>query len=164
MTSYMFRLKTGVPGSISRPGAPTDVEPNVLNAGLNFPGYGLPGKLSSGAFVPITGSADVVYGFLERPYPISNNVNDPLGTSTPQTTGVVGVMRKGYMMVKNNAGTPARGGTVYVRYANAAGGTPIGGIEATFISGTNIAVAGAQFMGPADASGNVEISFGGANQ
>jgi len=164
MTSYMFRMPAGVAGAISRPGSPTDVEPNVLNSGSVFPGYGLPGKIVSGLFVPLATSADVAYGFLERPYPITGGVSDGLGVSTPPTSGLVGVMRKGYMMVKCNAGSPTRGGLVYFRYANGVTATPVGGIEAAAVASTTAVLTGAQFMGPADANGNVEISFGGTNQ
>jgi hypothetical protein len=48
---------------------------------------------------------------------------------------------------------------VYVRYANAAAGTPLGGVEATSVAGSNVALVGVAFMGPADASGNVEVAF-----
>jgi hypothetical protein len=99
-----------------------------------------------------------VYGLLVRPYPTVSS-QDPLGTSTPPVSGMADVLRRGYMTVKVNAGTPSLGSQVYVRVAAAAAGKPIGGIEAAADSTNTIAVAGATFMNAGDASGNVEIAF-----
>lgn len=46
-----------------------------------------------------------------------------------------------------------------MRVAAASAGRPIGGIEAAADGSNTIAVAGCTFMGPADASGNVEIAY-----
>lgn len=151
----------GIAGDVTRQ-SQSKIETGVLNASLPFAGYGLFGKNVSGKFVPVAGgdAATVVYGILVRPFPTQGaNASDPLGTSVPPTTGLANVLRSGYISVKNNAGTPALGGPVYIRVADAAAGQPIGGIEAAADETDTILVAGAQFMGPADASGNVEIAF-----
>jgi hypothetical protein len=105
--AILFRMPSGIPGDISRQSQAT-VEPGVLNSASAFPGYGLFGKVSSGKFVPVGAgdTAAVVYGLLVRPYPTVSS-QDPLGTSTPPTTGMADILRRGYMTVKNNAGTPA---------------------------------------------------------
>ncbi|WP_011298544.1 structural cement protein Gp24 [Cupriavidus necator] len=159
--AILYRMASGIPGDISRQSQAT-VEPQLLNSSLPFPGYGLFGKIAAGKFVPITGgdAAAAVYGLLVRPYPTTGGAgSEPLGTATPPTTGVADVMRRGYMTVKNNAGTPAIGGQVYVRVAAAAAGKPIGGIEAAADSTNTIAVTGATFMNAGDANGNVEIAY-----
>lgn len=162
MVAYAFHLPKGIPGNLSRPLSPSIIEPQPYASATPFPGYGLPGKFVNGTFVPPTAAADVIYGFLIRPYPTTGlNPSDPLGTAVPPTKGVADIMRKGYMTVKCNAGTPAPGGTVYVRVAAAAAGTPIGGIEAASVTGDTVAIPNAQFMDSMDPNGNVEIYFGG---
>lgn len=161
MVAFATRMPYGIPGDSTRPSQST-IESQVFNSALAFPGYGLPGKIVSNKFVPIASgdAASAIYGFLVRPFPITGaNGSDPLGTSVPPTTGVADVMRRGYISVKNNAGTPAINGAVYVRVANAAAGKPIGGIEAVADSTNTVVISNCIFTGPADANGNVEIAF-----
>jgi hypothetical protein len=161
--AFLYTPPFGVPGDLSRPNAPLVVETQALNASLPFPGFGVPGKMVSGLFVPVSANNDVVYGFLVRVYPAQGlNASDPLGTAVPFTQGPANIMRKGYMNVFCQLGTPAFGNGVYIRYQNAIAGQPIGGVESG-TNGNNYLLTGAQFMGPPDASGNVEISFAGAN-
>lgn len=161
MVAFLTRMPFGIPGDVTRQ-SQAKIEAQVFNPSAAFSGYGLFGKINAGKFVPV-GSGDTaasVYGVLVRPYPITgNNASDPLGTSVPPTTGLADVLRSGYINVKNNAGTPAVGGQVYIRVANATAGKPIGGIEAAAVVDETIAVTGATFAGAADANGNVEIAY-----
>lgn len=158
--SIVYRSAFGIPGNISRASEKSIVESSAFNSGLPFPGYGLPGKIVSDAFEPIAASADVVYGFLVRPFPTQGaNASDPLGTSVPVTSGEASVLVFGYINVVCNSGTPAQGGAVYVRVAAAGSGTPIGGVEAALVAGDTVLIPGAIFTGPADAQGNCEIRF-----
>ena len=161
MTAYTYRMPSGIPGAVTRESVAT-IETQVLNSAAAFTAFGLFGKMSSGKFVPV-GSGDAataVYGILVRPFPTQGaNASDPLGTAVPKTTGAADVLRRGYINVKNNYGTPAAGGQVYVRVGNASSGKPIGGIEASADGSDTIAIAGCTFTGAADASGNVEIGF-----
>lgn len=161
MVAFLYRMGNGVPGDITRQ-SQAKIESHVLNGALPFPAYGRFGKLASGRFVPVGAgdTAAAVYGLLIRPYPTTGaNASDPLDTAVPATTGIADVMRSGYANVKNNAGTPALGGLVYIRVAAAAAGKPIGGIEAAADGANTIVVTGAIFMGAADANGNVEIAY-----
>lgn len=161
MVAYVERMPYGIPGDVSRPSQST-IEAGVFNASLPFSKYGIPGKVASGKFVPLAGAetAADIYGILVRPYPITGaSASDPLGTAVPPTTGVADVLRRGYITVKNNAGTPALNGAVYVRIATPGAGTPIGGIEAAADGANTIVLTGARFMSAADASGNVEIAY-----
>ena len=161
MTAFLYRMPKGIPGSVTRPSVST-IESQVLDGTLPFAGYGLFGKIASNKFVPVAASdaAGVVYGVMVRPYPTQGaNASDPLGTAVPATNGIGNVLRRGYITVKNNAGTAALGGAVYIRVAAAAAGKPIGGIEAASDSTNTIVVAGASFMDAADSTGNVEIAF-----
>jgi hypothetical protein len=160
MVAFLTRMPFGIPGDVTRQ-SQAKIEAQVLNASLPFSAFGLFGKIASGKFVPFAGAetAADAYGILVRPYPITGtNASDPLGTSVPPTTGLADVLRSGYINVKNNAGTPAVGGAVYVRIA-AAAGKPIGGFEAAADGVNTIAITGATFAGAADANGNVEIAY-----
>lgn len=159
--AFLYRMPAGIPGDVTRASQST-IEPVFLDPTLPFAGYGLFGKIASGKFVPF-GAGDVSgadYGLLVRAYPTTGGSGaDPLGTSTPPTKGVADVLRRGYMTVRLNAGTASKDGAVYVRVAAAAAGKPIGGIEAVADSTNTVAITIASFMGPADASGNVEIQY-----
>lgn len=161
MSAFLYRMPAGIPGDVTRASQST-IEPVFLNSALPFAGFGLFGKIASEKFVPFGAgdTAGVEYGLLVRSYPITGGSgSDPLGTSTPPTKGVADVLRRGYMTVKLNAGTSAKDGQVYVRVAAAAAGKPIGGIEAAADGANTVAIPTAAFMGPADASGNVEIQY-----
>lgn len=161
--AILYRMAQGIPGAVSRESVAT-IEAQPLAVGTPFYSYGIFGKWSGGAFVPLTavGDAANVYGLLVRPYPITGlNASDPLGTSVPPTTGVANIMRRGYMTVQvpTGGGTPAPGGLVYFRYASPASPLLVGDIEAAAVGSVTAVVPGAFFMSAADANGNVEIGF-----
>ena len=165
MSVITYRMPFGVPGDISRPSVATvEAQPYGATA---FTAYGLPAKVSSGKVIPIAAQNDFVYGFLVRPFPTTGpNASDPLGTSTPPTTGVAGILRRGYINVNVQLGgaTCALGGAVFVRYQNAITGQIVGGIEGA-TSGNNYqltttyAAGQVYFTGPVDANNNAEIGF-----
>lgn len=161
MTALLYRMNVGVQGDVSRQSQST-IESQQFNSALAFPTYGVPGKIASNLFVPIA-TGDViasVYGILVRPFPSQGaNASDPLGVSVPPTTGIANVLRRGWITVVCNNGTPAKGGAVYVRTAAPSGAKVIGGIEATSDGANTFIMAGATFTGAADASGNVEIEY-----
>lgn len=161
MPAYLTRMPAGIPGDVTRPSQST-IETGIFNSAAAFAGYGLFGKISSNKFVPVGAgdTASAVYGVLVRPYPVTGaNASDPLGTAVPPTTGAADILRRGYINVKNNSGTPAAGGSVYIRVAAAAAGKPIGGIEAAADGANTIVAPNCIFTGSADSSGNVEIAF-----
>lgn len=158
--ALLFTPNFGVPGDITRPNAPYVAEPQALNSAAPFPGFGLPGQIVSGLFVPITGTGQAPYGLLIRPYPAQGaNASDPIGTAVPITSGPCSVLRKGYAAVFAQLGTPALGAQVYIRFQSPSGNQIIGGLEQG-TTANNYAWTGAQWMGPPDAAGNAEISFG----
>jgi hypothetical protein len=154
--AILYRMPSGVPGDVSRR-SKSIIEPAVLDASKPFSAYGLPGKFVSGKLVPVEAgdAATVVAAFLVRPYPIQTGAADGSGVASAK---IGDALRFGYMTVKNNAGTPAVQGQVYMRVANAAAGKPIGGIEAASTADT-VAIPGCYFKDAGDASGNVEIEY-----
>lgn len=162
MVAFLYRAPSGIPGDISRRQSST-VEPGILNSALPFAAFGVAAKVASGKVVPFAAAGETaasLFGFLVRSYPMTGGAaSDPLGTATPPTVGVCDLLKRGYMTVKNGAGTPALGGVVYVRVAAPAGGKPLGGVEAVADSTNTVVIPNTYFTGPADASGNVEIAY-----
>ena len=159
--AYLTRMPCGVAGDISRKEL-SKVEPRFMDSTTPVLVYGVPVKLVTEKVAPFTtGDSSVVpYGFAVRPYPFQAAVSEALVAGTPNPVQPIDVMRSGYMTVKNNAGTPALGGSVYVRVVDSGLSTqPLGGIEAAADGSDCVAIAGAIFMGAADADGNVEISY-----
>jgi hypothetical protein len=156
-------MPAGIPGAVNRAFQST-IEQQLID-GTNPPtGYGLPVAIdatSKKARGVTTGdAATAIYGLNVRPYPTQGNGTDGLGTATPPTSGIMDVLKRGYISVHLGGATAAaKNGTVYVRVAAAAGGKPIGGIEAASDTTNTIVMANSYFMGPADADGNVEIAF-----
>lgn len=155
--ALLYRMPSGVPGDVSRR-AQSTVEQVTLDPAKPFPAYGLPGKIVAGKFVPLEAAdtADLIYGFLVRPYPTQTANADGSGVSS----GPMGdCLRRGFMTVYNRAGAPAINGVVYTRIATPAGVKIIGGIEAAADGANTVVVAKAAFKDAGDASGNVELEF-----
>jgi hypothetical protein len=155
MPAILNRMAAGIPGEVSRSGAA--LESNLLGAS-DIP-YGAPVKMSSGLIVPLAASdtAAVIYGFLARSFP-SQSAASEFGSGAAPAKTLQSVLRSGYMTVTLANGAAVRGGQVYVR-VTAASGKNVGDIETAADSGKAVAIAGCLFMGPADESGNVEISY-----
>lgn len=161
MVAILYRMGHGVAGDITRQSQANTIEPHLLGA-TPFTAYGLPAKISAGKIVPM-GAGDAgtaLRGFLVRPFPTHGaNPSDPLGAAVPPTSGMGDLLKRGYISVKCNVGTPALDGTVYMRITANGGNTIIGGIEATADGGNTITLPGCTFNGAADANGNVEIAY-----
>ena len=158
--SLLFRMLQGVAGIITRVWS-ANVESVPLGA-TAFPAYGLPCKISSGTIIPITSTADPVYGILVKPFPTTGkNASDPLAAAVPPTSGVADVLTKGYVsvFVQNVPASVTLGGVVYVRFQNPSGAKIVGGIESV-TSADVYALTNARFTGNVDASGNGEIYIG----
>lgn len=140
--AILFRMASGIPGDVTRMQS-SIVESLALDLSNAFPAYGLPGKIVSGKFTPIVANdvASSIFGFLVRPFPTSGT--DAAGLLPNANTGFGNILRSGYMAVKNNAGTPALNGQVYVRVANPSGAKVIGGVEALAEYATPVAAPGA---------------------
>jgi hypothetical protein len=163
LQAYTFRMPAGFAGDLQRAEVAT-IETQLIDSATPPTAFGVAVKLVAGKIQPINLAADtaaLVYGINLRPYPIQGNGTDPLGTSTPPTSGVVDVLKRGYVDVAlGGTAAAAKGGTVYVRVAAAAAGKPLGGFEAAADGTNTIALpANTYFTGPADAYGITEIAF-----
>ena len=161
MTAYTTRMPAGFAGRVSRSDSKT-IEQQIPDGSTPPTVYGTAVKMVSGKLKPM-GSGDaasLIYGLLVNPYPMQSTTNTA-GAATPPTTGVLDVMRRGYMTVALKLGTAAKAGQVYI--VTTAGGTVVIGDVVTASSpaggGTAVALANGFFMGAADSNGVVEIQY-----
>lgn len=143
MTAYLYGAPSGVVGDVTRVDQ-SSVEPAMLVT--PFPSnYGVAMKYGTGGLTPYAAgdAASVVAGLLARAVPgISQSVSDEaVNTFQPNQKEPQGLMVRGYMSVKVNAGTPVRGQPVYI-VQTASGGHPAGAFETTANGGNNVALSG----------------------
>lgn len=163
--TFLYRMPSGIPGSVSRNSAFT-VEPNIPSTTNVLTNYGNPVALDASQHVRPVIAGDVaasVYGFLARAFP-TNSSTQGIGVATPPASGPVDVMKMGYMNVAVTYGTPVKGGPAYIRTVvnSTLAGTYIGDVEAAVdptVSTNSFILPGAYFTGGVDAEGNSEIAF-----
>lgn len=133
LQAYQYRMPAGFAGDLQRAEVAT-IESQLIDSSAPPAAFGLPVKMVSGKIQPINSASDgasAVYGVNLRPYPIQGNGTDPLGTSTPPTSGITDILKRGYSLVALGGTTAAaKNGRVYVRTSNASTGKPLGGFEA----------------------------------
>ncbi len=167
-------MPAGIAGDINRAAVGMTVEAQVVTP-VGTTGapttYGVPVLVDTAAGnignMRIIASGDTtytaIYGLLARPYPTQspNWPNDATGPGTPPTSGIVDILKRGYMTVLLSGATAAaKGGTVYIYIGASATNHPvIGGIEAATSTNAIALPAGCYFMGPADANSITEIAF-----
>ena len=160
--AFITRMPAGIAGDVTRR-EHADIEPQVMDTDYPVLRYGEPVKMVDGKIRPITTDDDIddIYGFGCRAYPIQNSSSEAIGTATPPTNLHFDVMRRGYMTVKVQDGTPVKNASVFVRTVAADDPTaqPIGGLECASDGGDCFEITNAKFMGEADSDGNVEISY-----
>jgi hypothetical protein len=162
LQAYQFRMPAGFAGDLQRAEVAT-IETQLIDSATPPTAFGVAVKYVSGKVQPINLSGDtaaLVQGVNLRAYPIQGNGTDPLGTSTPPTSGVTDVLKRGYVMVSlGGVAAAAKGGTVYVRVATPSAGKPLGGFEAASDTTNTIAMpSNWYFTGPADAYGICEVA------
>lgn len=163
--AFTYRMGAGFAGDVNRT-HPFSVEPALIDASAPPLGYGLAvlaDAASNGVRQIAAGDQGTVYiyGVTVRPYPTqqqSGGMSSPFGSVTPPASGVIDVLRMGYIMVPI-VGAVAKGGLVYVWAAASGGGHLQGGFEAASSAGNTIAlpITLAEFNGPADANGIGEL-------
>ncbi len=169
--AFQFRMGAGFAGDVNR-SHPASIEPTLIDASAPPTLYGQPVLVDATTqgvrpFASGDQSNTVAagYGITVRPYPTqqssaSNFGAAALGAATPPVTGIIDVLRAGYIMVNLPAGgTPVKGGAVYVWAAASSGSHVLGAVEAAYTAGSTTQLLNATFNGSPDASGNVEIAF-----
>lgn len=179
MAAYVYRMPAGIPGEVTRLqtyGA--TIEPDVINAAAAATGAALsPPSWAYGAIVVIdangvrpvvagdTADVPLQMGVLVRPFPGPDLTvafpagTVPFGAGKPPTTGIVDVLRRGYVNIKLNSATAgAKGGSAYLYYGTSTGAHVQGGIEAAG-GGNLVQLTQAFLQGAADASGNTEMAW-----
>lgn len=151
--AYTFSAPAGVAGDITRTDE-TNVESAQLvgAAGVYPSAYGVPMKYVTGGIQQFNGGAETAPSFagvLIREVPsIASGIGDdsaapPAGGSPWANNVPVGLLVRGYCAVVCAAGTPARGGVVYVQVV--AGSQPVGSFRADGTdSGNAVALTAAQ--------------------
>lgn len=169
MVAFTFRMDTGYPGSTNRNHDSTVVA-ETINTTTPPASYGIAVAMDAATgTIRTAASADLntaIWGFYVRPWitqggGVTTPVNDPLYTSTPPTSGVGNVMRRGFMTVKLNAASPAavKGAPANVWTGAVTAGNPAGGVTAAAPAAGSVLAIGATFLGPADANNITEIAY-----
>jgi hypothetical protein len=163
MVSYLFQAPTGIPGDITRTDE-SNVEPALLVAltAVFAQRFGEAMRYVSGGIQQWTtglSKADFA-GVLVREVPAQGgNANSGFSDTIPNPEQLQGLLVRGYVSVKCTAGTPVRGGTVYVRIVDATD-RPIGAFEADSDGGNSVALDAVQAEWATDgkdADGNAEL-------
>jgi hypothetical protein len=151
---------------VNRVGAGNTVEAQIIDNTNPPPAYGLAVMIDpvTGQVRPpiaADGATPAIYGIYVRPYP-THATQDALGVDTPPTQGEANVLKRGYIITRLTSGTAVKGGPVGVSLATAVAPDVPGGITAN-APGADVVALGSPattyFMGPADATGIVEIAF-----
>lgn len=174
--TYLYRIDNGYLGQLSRVfEAFTVVESEYV--GNNTLAVGVPVKLSNGKVVPATASSDVVIGFSLRSFPAQSpnygNANNSFDASQQWPAGYPApILKRGYFMGKVQAGSPFKGGSVYIRTV-ALNDLVVGGLETgNVVAGTIAAAAGNTGNGTATISqvphdavaGTIDVKFTSATE
>lgn len=169
--AFTFRMGAGFQGDVNRT-HPASIEPALIAASSPPTAYGQPvlvDATTQGVRPFAAGDqSDTVaagYGLTVRPYPSqqssgSNFGEANIGAAVPPATGVIDVLRAGYIMVNLPfGGSPKKGDPVYVWSKASTGGHILGTCEAAASATNTTRLLNATFNGTPDANGNVEVAF-----
>ena len=160
--AYQYRMGGGFAGEVNRM-HPASIEPCLINTTTPPKAYGhvVLADTTNGVRSVAAGDTGVtrIYGVAVRPYPTqqtSGGMSSSFGVAAPPTSGVLDVLRAGYITVKC-VGTPKKDDPVFVWVAVDGSGNLQGQVRATASAGNTAAIANARFNGVPDADGVVEI-------
>lgn len=143
--SLLYRMPSGVPGELTRPGSGNVVESGLFDTAKVPAAFGAPIKMVAGKVTKIEANdlASVFYGLLSRLAPsIAGDTAQTLASGTPNANSVQGILVRGFMNVLCAIGTPVRNAAVYMRVV-ADTGKLVGDLEAT----ADVVVAGGTITG-----------------
>lgn len=163
--AFTYRMGAGYPGDVNR-SHPFSVEPCLIDAAAPPTLYGQAVVVAAGTNTvrPVAAGDNgltSIYGVTVRPFPAqqqSGGMTSAFGNSAPPTTGVIDVLRWGYVMVQLN-GQPNKGNALYVWAAAASGGDSPGQFTTSTTGGDVIGplTGSSCFNGPPDSTGVGEI-------
>lgn len=169
--AFSYRMGAGFPGDVNRT-HPFSVLAGLVNTSVQVPRlYGDPTIVDTstnsyrGLVVADQSNSTAVVcdGVVVRPYPTQQSTGGAtasLGTGASPSSGVIDILRSGYIMVKIPSGQPVtKKGAVYAWCAASSGAHVLGGFEGAYSAGNTVQISNAYFTGPADSSGNVEIEL-----
>jgi hypothetical protein len=153
--SYLYNAPAGVPGTVTRL---QDSTVDTVLLGEAFTAFGVPFKFNSaGKAVNIESgdAATLVKGFIARSVPsISGASGEAFGDGAPSQDSPCGGLRKGFISVKCNVGTPVKGGQVFIRNV-AATGKPVGSLETAAVTDEVVALPGVEWAVNGKDSNNI---------
>ena len=102
--AFTFRMPAGIPGNLSRNPALDTVEAQVYNPNSPYmpTAFGIPVKFLSGQVSSIQSGdtiANVMQGWLVRPFPTQDPSNEALGASMPNPASIADLLKSGYVNV-----------------------------------------------------------------
>jgi hypothetical protein len=166
--AFLYRMGAGFPGDVNRT-HPFSVLPGLINTTNPPRQYGelvLFGPTNDyRAIIAADQSATAINaaGVLVRSFPTqqtTGGMSSSFGNGVPPTSGVADFMREGYVMAKLRAGVTVKKGDPVFVWATATETVNIQGeLQATATATKTVPIANATFMGPADATGVVEIEI-----
>lgn len=169
MPAYLKNAPAGVPGDITRVDE-SNVEPAMLVAASGvFPAaVGIPMKYVTGGIQQFNGGGETAPDFAgvlirEVPGQAGSSADDAVfNPLSPFSKQVQGLCVRGYVAVVCAAGTPARGGAVYIQII-ANGGVGVGSFRATADGGNTVLLTATQAEWASDGlgsdgSGNTNIA------
>ena len=137
--AFQYRMGAGFLGDVNRT-HPASIEPCLIDASAPPTAYGQPvlvDPTTQGvrtlATTDYTTNPWYIYGITVRPYPFQANTTTPtIGGGTPPVSGIIDVLRSGYIMVPVY-GACVKGGLAYIWVT----ATSVNHIENTFEITTN---------------------------
>jgi hypothetical protein len=168
--AIQFRMQSGFAGDVNRT-HPFDIEPCLIDASAPPTAYGqavVIDPTTQGVRPLVAGDSalTVIYGITVRPFPqqlrTGGDAGSTLNSGTPPTSGVIDVLRRGFIMVPLPAGqTPVKGAAVDVWFAASSGAHVQSGFEAVHTGGSSLTLAEGQttFQGGVDSANVAEVAF-----
>jgi hypothetical protein len=166
--AFTYRMGAGFVGDVNRT-HPASIEPCLIDSNAPPTAYGqavLVDATTQGVrpFTTTDNAQTDLYGVTVRPYPLQANTATPtLNSGTPPTTGVIDVLRSGYIMVVLGTGSltgALKGGTVYIDCSASTGNYVLGGFQAAAGGQTVATMNGTTtFNGTQDSNGVCELSL-----
>lgn len=155
--AFTYRMGAGFSGDVNRT-HPFDIEPCLIDVANPPAFYGQAVVIGANnavrAILDTDDALTSIYGVAVRPFPTqqqSGGMSSPFGVQVPPVSGVIDILRLGYVMVQMH-GTPNKGDPLYVWSDPTAGGEVLGQFTTTTTGGSTIGplTGSSSFNGPPD--------------